>query len=122
MARNVELHKPEVIFGTGQGTVVAVGFALPELFERTMQTRNVQQTKAGGLAAAWGNVKVIVIENPRLSKTGLRAGKLKEAAPELYKATSATDVVPTFCLGAAPGKLYHEIKEFSSHPMRTHVQ
>ena len=48
----------------------------------------------------------------------MRADKLKEAVPELFKKTSAADVVPTFCIATAPGKLYHEIKEFASHPLR----
>ena len=122
LARSAQLHQPEIIFGTGQGAVVAAGYALPELFEKTLQTRNVQQTEVGGLASAWGNVKVIIIEGPRLSATGLRAAKLKEAVPELYKETSAVEVVPTFCVAAAPGKLYHEIKEFGSHPLRKIVQ
>ena len=89
LARSAQLHQPEIIFGTGQGAVVAAGYALPELFEKALQTRNVQQTEVGGLASAWGNVKVIIIEGPRLSATGLRAAKLKEAVPELYKETSA---------------------------------
>ena len=84
-------------------------------------SRNVQQTEVGGLAPAWGNVKARIVEGPRLSKAGLRAEKVKNAVPELYKDKSAVEPLPTFVLVAAPGKLYHEIKKFGSHPMRTMV-
>ena len=66
-------------------------------------------------------MKAIIIEGPRLSKAGLRAEKLKTAVPELYKDTSAVEPLPTFVIAAAPGKLYHEIKGFGSHPLRTIV-
>ena len=87
---------------------------MPELLERVCASRNVQQTEIGGLAAAWGNVKAIIVENPRLSKSGLRADQLKVAVPELYKEKSAVELVPTFVLAASPGKLYHEINEFEA--------
>ena len=83
---------------------------MPELLEKALQMLNVEQTEVGGLASAWGNVKCIIVETPRLGKTGLRADKLKEAVPELFKETSAADVAPTFCIATGPGKLYHEIK------------
>ena len=56
LARNVVLHKPEIIVGVGKGAVVAAGYALPELLEKALQTGSVQQTEVGGLASAWGNV------------------------------------------------------------------
>ena len=119
LVRNAQLHQPEIIFGTGHGAVIAAGYALPELLERICAGRNVQQTEVGGLAAAWGNVKAIIVENPRLSKSGLRTDQPKVAVPELYKEKSAVEPVPTFVVSAALGKLYHEIKEFGSHQLRT---
>ena len=77
LARNAQLHQPEIIFGTGQGAIVAAGYAMPELLERVFASRNAQQTEVGGLAATWGNVKAIIVEEPRLSKAGLRSDKLK---------------------------------------------
>ena len=77
LARNAQLHQPEIIFGTCQGGLIAAGYALPELLERAFSSRNVQQTEVGGLASAWGNVKAIIVENPRLGKSGLRVEKLK---------------------------------------------
>ena len=96
LARNVQLHQPEIIFGTGQGAVIAAGFALPELLERTFSSRNAQQTEVGGLAAAWGNVKAIIVEGPRLSKSGLRAAKLREAVPELLQNHERNATVAVF--------------------------
>lgn len=64
LARSVQLHQPEIIFGTGQGAVIAAGYALPELLERTLQSRNVQQTEVGAIAAAWGNVKAVIVDGP----------------------------------------------------------
>jgi hypothetical protein len=81
----------------------------------------VQQTEVGGLAAAWGRVKAIVVENPRLGKPGLRTEKLKEATPELFKEVSPVEPLSTFVLTAAHGALYHEVKEFGSSSNRTLV-
>lgn len=113
LARNVGLHQqPEILFGTGQGGVIAAGYALPALLERAIASRTVQLTEVGGLAAAWGRIKAIIVENPRLSKPGLRTEKLKESVPEMFQAESPIDPLPTFVVTAAPGNLYHEIKEF----------
>ena len=34
LARNVQVHQPEILFGTGQGGVIVAGYALPALLER----------------------------------------------------------------------------------------
>ena len=121
LARNAQLHQPEIIFGSGQGAVVAAAYAMPELLERALASRNVQNNEVGGLTSAWGNVKAVIVENPRLSTAGLRPEKLKEACPELYKLKSAVEPLPCFVIAAAPGKLYHEIKAFADHPLRIPV-
>ena len=63
-------------------------------------------------------MKAIIVDGTRLAKSGFRTEKLKAAVPELYKETSAMLPLPTFVIFAAPGQLYHEIKEFGSHPLR----
>ena len=69
-----------------------------------MRGQERQQTEVVVLAAARGNVKAIIVENPRLSKSGLRTDQLKVAVPELYKEKSAVEPAPVVDL---IGRLQH---------------
>ena len=79
------------LFGIGLGAVIASGFAMSELFDRATASRNVQHTGVGELEAACGKGKAVILEGPRLSKSGIRVAKLKEVVPELYKPKGAVE-------------------------------
>ena len=85
LARYAEMHKPALIFGEGQGALIALGYSKPALVERALQSRNVQQSECGTLAAAWGGVRAIIIHETRVSRLRLQQDKLRTAVPELYE-------------------------------------
>ena len=59
-------------------------FAHPGCLESVLASRNVQPVELPEIAEAWGNVRVVVIHEPRLSKKGVQLEKLKVAAPEMF--------------------------------------
>ena len=75
LARHAAMHKPKLIIGRGQGSVVACAYGHPGCFEQVLASRNVQITELPELAQAWGNVSAIVILEPRLSKKGGATGQ-----------------------------------------------
>jgi len=84
LARHCELHKPRLIFGEGQGAMIAAAYAKPLCLEHALQTRNVQRKEAHILAQAWGNVALVLIHEPRMSRKALSLDKIKIAMPELF--------------------------------------
>jgi hypothetical protein len=50
-----------------------------------MQLRNVQPEEAHSLAVSWGNVRLIVGLNPRMSKKGVGLDLLKASLPEAFQ-------------------------------------
>ena len=56
LARNVGVHRPEVLVGFGQGGVVAQAYGHPLAMETALQARNVQVSELTGIAEAWAGV------------------------------------------------------------------
>ena len=86
LARHAAMHKPKLIFGRGQGTIVAAAYGHASCLEQVLQTRNVQPTELPEIAQSWGNVSGILIQEPRLSNAGVQLQTLRLAAPELFEA------------------------------------
>ena len=85
LARHVVMPKPRLIIGKGQGGVVAAAYGHPGCFEQVLASRNVQPAELPEIAQAWGNVAVIIIHEPRLSKKGVQLANIQAAAPELFE-------------------------------------
>ena len=78
--RSCGMHRPEIVFGEGQGARVALSLVRPLFVEAAMQARNIQRKEVQELAEAWNNIKLIIIRLPRMFKA--RGGY------ELWKACS----------------------------------
>ena len=85
LARSAAMHKPRLIFGRGQGAVVAIAYGHPGCLEEVLATRNFQTVGLPEISQAWGNVAGIVVYEPRLSRKGLQCDKLQAATPTLFK-------------------------------------
>ena len=123
LPRYAEMHKPALIFGEGQGALIALGYSKPALVERALQSRNVQQSECGTLAAAWGGVRAVIIHEPRVSRLGLRQDKLRTAVPELHEKPENPVVapLPTWVLTERRSAQYDALKVFLSEPKLAHV-
>ena len=82
-ARAIAKAQPEVVLGQGQGAVVSAALARPRMLEVALASKTVSPEEAVALAAAWGEVKVVLVVAPRVSVRPLRAEEVCEAAPEL---------------------------------------
>ena len=78
------MHQPKIVYGEGQGALIALGYARPLCLEQAMLTRNVQHSEASQIGQAWGNVSAVFIYEPRMSRKGLQVEKLRAAFPELF--------------------------------------
>ena len=109
LARGAAMHKPRLIFGRGQGAVVAIAYAHAGCLEEVLATRNFQPAELPEVSQAWGNVAAVVVYEPRLSKRGLQCDKLQTAS--LF---ADYPVSPRRTLSWIDQKLthYNEIKSF----------
>ena len=85
LARNVALHLPKLIWGVGQGAVIAAAYAHPRCVEQTLMTRNAQSHELPPLTRAWGNVAAVVIHAPRIAKRDVQQTLLETAVPALFQ-------------------------------------
>ena len=46
LARHAAMHMPSLIFGEGQGGLIAAGFAMPGVVEAAFLTRSIQEREA----------------------------------------------------------------------------
>ena len=79
LARHAALHRPRLIFGHGQGGVVAAVYGHPGCLEQVLASRNVQPVELPEIAQSWGNVAAILVHEPRLSKKAVQLDALKQA-------------------------------------------
>ena len=84
LARSAAMHQPRIIFGEGQGAVVAIAYGSAGCLEEVFATRNFQPAELPEVNQAWGNVAAIIVYAPRLSKRGLQCDKLQAAAGSLF--------------------------------------
>jgi hypothetical protein len=91
--RAVELHKPHLILGLGQGGIIALAMSRPLLVETAMWARNVQHEESALMAAAWKTVKGCVAVQPRPGKAKFSPEALLGAVPE-WKATFHVKDIP----------------------------
>ena len=84
LARHSVLHRPRLVFGQGQGAVVAAAYGHPGCLEAVLASRNVQPPELPEIAQSWGNVAAVLVAEPRLSKKGVQLNALKAAAPEYF--------------------------------------
>ena len=61
LARHAALHMPKLIFGRGQGAIVAAVFGHAGCLEQVLSSRNVQPCELHEIGQAWGNVSGIFI-------------------------------------------------------------
>eukprot|EP00969_Alexandrium_andersonii_P352860 15438602-Alexandrium_andersonii.AAC.1 len=57
LARSVAQWAPDVLWGHGQGAVVALMNAAPAMLEVALQARNVQRDAAHAIAEGWARLK-----------------------------------------------------------------
>ena len=89
-ARSIAAHRPQVLVADGQGALVALGMSRPLVLEAALALRNVDIKEALQIAKAWGNVRAIILKDPRVSKARLRLTELKQAIPEPVSYTHLT--------------------------------
>ena len=82
--RAVTAHKPDFIFGDGQGGLIALGLSSALCLEACLSKRNVQLQEAIAVARRWGAIKGIFAYSPRVHRTKLDLEHLKLAVPELF--------------------------------------
>ena len=85
LARHVAMHKPRLVLGKGQGSVVALAYGHPGCLEQVLATRNVQPAELPEISQSWGNVAAIVLQEPRLSKKGVQSSNIRAASPEMFE-------------------------------------
>ena len=68
LARHAALHKPQLIWSQGTGSIVAAGYSKPGMMEDCMASRNIQIVEIPEITRAWAGVLGIVLQTPRLSK------------------------------------------------------
>ena len=111
LARNAAIHRPKLIWGVGQGAVVAAAYSHPRCFEHTLMTRNAQSHELPPLNRAWGNVAVVVIHAPRIAKRDVQQSSLETAVPVLFQPPPTPGIkLVSFrgpCLEGDPTLHYH---------------
>ena len=63
-----------------------MAYAHPGCLEQVLATRTVQPAELAEICQPWGNIAVVVIQEPRLSRKGVQLDKIKQASPELFQA------------------------------------
>jgi hypothetical protein len=111
LARHATLHQPKIIFGDGQGALIAMGLSRPFLLEQALSTRNVQRREVYTIAQAWGNVSAIILHEPRMSKQGLPVENLKIAVPEFFDMTFPVPALRCFAIKESKSSDYKALKE-----------
>ena len=106
------MHKPRLIFGEGQGAVVATAYARPFCLEQVLWSRNVQPIELPEITSAWGNVAGVLIHEPKLSRRGVQLEKLQAAAPELFDTKFPVPARRLFGWKDAKSAHYNETKAF----------
>jgi len=108
LARQAAMHKPQIIFGEGQGALVAAGYSKPLSLESALATRNVQPEELSEIGQAWGRVSLVIVHDPKVSKTGVQLDKLKLATPDLFD--SAFPVPPRRMFTWKDNKVVHYLE------------
>ena len=96
--RGVCEHQSEVVFGLGQGAVVAAALALPRVLETALASKTVTHTEVADLARAWSRLRAVHMLAPCLTKALSEVRRLEAAVPELFKASDAKERLPLFGL------------------------
>ena len=78
-------HLPDVVFGVGQGGVIAGMIRLPRVVEVTLQARNLQRSEIQKVVSGWSKVKAVWSLSPRIWKTQSGVELLKAACPEVLR-------------------------------------
>jgi hypothetical protein len=86
LLRNVHLAGAKIVVGAGQGAMIALVAAWPLVTEAALMLRNVQPEECYALSADWGNVRLIVGHNLRMSKKSVGLELLKQSLPEAFQA------------------------------------
>ena len=71
VARAVKAHRPQLVMGDGQGAMIALGLAKPLVLEATLALRNVDVKEAIQIGRAWGQVKGVIVQDPRVGRAGM---------------------------------------------------
>lgn len=112
LSRHAAMHQPKIIYGEGQGALVALGYARPLCLEQAMMTRNVQHSEATQIGQAWGNVSAVFIYEPRMSRKELQKEKLKAACPKLFARDFPVPDRRTLAIKNQKSPLYNDTKAF----------
>ena len=82
LGRNAGLHLPDLIIGTGQGALVALAFANPQMLNCAMGTRTCQVEECNHIARGWASTRGVIAIEPRLNVHGVFIQWIREAFPE----------------------------------------
>ena len=82
LGRNAGLHMPDFIAGTGQGALVDLAFANPQMLNCAMGTRNCQVEECNKIAKGWASTRAVIAIEPRLTCHGVFFRLLIDAFPE----------------------------------------
>ena len=112
LARSVQMHGARLIYGQGQGAIIAAAYAKPALLEQAQATRNVQTQEACKIGQAWGNVAGVSVSAPRISRKAIGTEDLQIAAPELVKLECPVESRRTYGVRDCTSTFYLQEKEF----------
>jgi hypothetical protein len=112
LARNVQMHSARLLYGEGQGAIIAAGYAKPALLEQALATRNVQTKEACQLGQSWGNISGVLITAPRISRKSIGVEDLRIACPEFFDNNCPVESRRTYGLRNYKSTFYVEEKDF----------
>ena len=71
LARDVDLYRPEVLIGEGQGGIITLAYSKAWGLEVAMQARNLQLAEVHAAGEAWSGVKACIVQGARLGRAKL---------------------------------------------------
>lgn len=81
--RDVARHGPDFLYGEGQGAFVAAALRMPLVLETVLQARHVQRREAQSIAEAWGRIRAVWANRPRLGRASVGHELVGQACPAL---------------------------------------
>ena len=73
----------------------------------------MQRAECQEIASAWGGIKLIIVSEPRVSKTGLGHTRLELAVPELYLKQEVAEPLRTVLLRLKHSPHYDELSQLA---------
>ena len=111
--RDIAFHQLTFVISEGQGGAVVAVLAKPTAVENVLLARNVRSEEGREIDRAWGSLKLLVAERPRLGTAKPGTELLLEAYPELLEPCPVSDL-PLLAIVPPWTPRREEITEFAA--------